>query len=156
MLCAFHESSKFSRNLNFLANNLLHSGKELGRMSSFEENTHFAFLQTLAKRTITHCTMRVAKIACFLVGSTDALSNLLVGIGASTDIGTNGSVVFLIQVVNTSEVRRVAHVHRICNGLNGRTRIVFACLQIIVEDVVGIVCGNETLHRKSHTLAKES
>ena len=91
--------------------------------------------------------MRVELITCLCEALSHGLCNLLVGISGTADVLTNGFVTLAIEVEDACEVAWVAHIHRIGNGLNAWLWLIMACLQIVVEDVVGVIGGNETVDR---------
>ena len=61
-----------------------------------------------------------------------------------------------VQIEHTGKVTRIAHVHGVGNGSNGRTGTVFTGLQILIENIITVVGGNKTLHRQAHLFAKQS
>ena len=91
--------------------------------------------------------MRVELITCLCETPLHGLCNLLVGISGTTDVLANGFVALAIEVEDASEVAWVAHIHRIGNGLLAWLWLITACLQVVVEDVVGIVGCYETADR---------
>ena len=62
---------------------------------------------------------------------------------------------FAIEIIDTSEVGGIAYVHRIGECLLRGLRLVFASLEILEEDIVGIVGSDETLHGQTHGMAEE-
>ena len=99
--------------------------------------------------------MRVAHIARLGLHLLDGLGYLLIGVSCTADVGTNGLVALAIKVIHTSKVARVAYVHGVGDGLHRWLRLILACLQILEEDVVGIVGSDEALDGQPHLLAKE-
>ena len=61
-----------------------------------------------------------------------------------------------IQIQDAGKVARIAYVHRVCNGLHTCLRRVCASEQIVIEYIVGIVCGNEAFDRKPHPVSEKS
>ena len=100
--------------------------------------------------------MRVEGIARLLITLAHGLLNLCVTIGGTTDQTADTLVALAVEVVDTGEVRRVTHIHRIGEGLHGRFRLVLSCLQILIEDIVGIIGGYETLDGQSHGMTEQS
>ena len=60
-----------------------------------------------------------------------------------------------IEIVDACEVRGIAHVHCIGQCLLRGLGLILASLQILVEDIVGIVGSNESLDGESHLVTKE-
>ena len=98
--------------------------------------------------------MWVANIVIFFVNLANSLSDFFIRVGGSADFGRDFVVIAFVKVVNTGKVARVAHIHRVGDGLNGWTRIVNTCLQIIVEDVIGVVGGYEPFDWQPHVKAE--
>ena len=118
---------------------------------------------TFYKSLISACSMRIEDITCLFITLTHRLLDLFVTICGTTDkVGntmmcclTGKSVILAIEVDYTSEVRGIAHIHCVCKCLDRWLGIIFARLQILIEDIIGIISCDETLYRKSHLMAKE-
>ena len=60
-----------------------------------------------------------------------------------------------IEIEDAGKVAGVAHVHGIGYGLHAGTGIILAGLQVVIENVIGIVGCDETLYRQPHPFAEE-
>ena len=99
--------------------------------------------------------MRIQDITRSFVALAHGFANLLVAIGSTANQRANLLVTLIVQVVDTGKVRRIAYVHRISQSLLRWFRLVFASLQILVEDIVGIVGCDESLDGQSHLMAEQ-
>ena len=72
--------------------------------------------------------MRVKYILGFIVALLHGVCNLIILIGCTTDVSSDGIVVSLVEVVDTGEVRWITHIHGVGDGLLARLRIVLASL----------------------------
>ena len=90
--------------------------------------------------------MRVEQIMMFFPSLFHSFPDLLVGIGSSRNLGRDSGMRTFIQIEYTGKVARVAYVHGVSDGCDRWTRVVFACLQILVEYIVTVVGCNETFH----------
>ena len=125
-------------------------------MRRLEEYARFTGLQAFRKSTVAARPMRVEKITGRSPRLRNRLANLFVRIGSAGNIGGNGGMGISVEVDDTGEIARIAHVHGIGDGGDGRTGSVCAGLQIPVKNIVAVVGGDETLHGKPHLLGKQS
>ena len=125
-------------------------------MGGFEEYALLARLQHLGKGPVAAGSVGVEEIARTAVGGGHGVGNLPVGIGGTTDEVADGLVRVSVEVKYAGKVARVAHIHGIGDSLHRGARTVLACLQVLVEDIVAVVGGNEALDGEPHTVGKES
>ena len=124
-------------------------------MGRLAKHAHFAVVEQVLQRLIAACSVRVERVARLIIALLHGGPDLLVLVGGTADILGDGLVVAVMKVVDARKVRRVAHVHCVGQRLNACLRLVFTGLKVVVEDVVGIVGGNEALHGKPHLAAEE-
>ena len=134
---------------------MLNRTLELGRMRSFNEYTSFIILKLLLKASVCHSSMRVEQISHIVICLLYCLCNLFVGIAATANVAANCIVRIAVKVENASKVARISYIHSIGNCRNRLARLVAACKQILEENIVTIVCRNETLDWQSHCLANQ-
>ena len=61
-----------------------------------------------------------------------------------------------IEVIDTGEVAGVAYIHGIGKCLHTGLRMIFSGLEILVEDVVGIVGGDKATERQTHGVTEQT
>ena len=125
-------------------------------MGRLAKHADLARLQSVGQSLIAAGTMGVQDIARLAIALAHGLAYLVVCIGGAADEAADALVALAVEVVDSCEVRRVAHVHGIGQRLHAGLRLILARLQVFVEDVVGVVGSNEALHRQSHLVAEES
>ena len=64
-------------------------------------------------------------------------------------------IVLGVQVDDACEVRGITYVHSVGQRLYRSLGLVLACLQVFIEDVVGVVGSNEALDGQSHSVAEQ-
>ena len=124
-------------------------------MCCLAEHTCLAILQQVLQRLIAACAVRVENVARLLIALLHGSTYLLVLVCSAADETGDSLVAALIEVIYAGKVAWVTHVHSIGQGLLRWLRIILACLQVVVKNVVGIVGSNETLYRQSHGVAEE-
>ena len=124
-------------------------------MGRLTEDTNLAFLKTFDERLITTGTMRIEDILRIGIALAHGLTDLFVAVGGATDERGDALVALAIEVVDACEIRGIAYVHRISERLLRGLRFVLACLEILEEDIVGIVGSDESLDGQSHGVAEE-
>ena len=95
---------------------------------------------------------------------THGLANLVVAIGCSADQVSDmmmrshiGQFVILaVKIDDTGEVGWIADIHRISECLYTGLWFILACLQVFVNDVICIICSDETLYGQTHRMTEES
>ena len=156
LLLATHKGLQTLGNLDVGTQNLVNLLLELSGMGRLAEDTDFARTQTVLQSLIAAGSVGVEHVARLLIAAAHGVGNLLVAIGGTADETADALVRLAIEVVDACEVRRVTHIHRVSQRLNGRTRIVLASLQVLVEYVVGIVGSDETADGQSHLVTEQS
>ena len=163
LFLALHECSEALGTLNVDAENLVNLLLELGRMGCFTEDTDLTILESVNKCLIAAGTMRIKNVARLLIALAHRGTNLFVAIGGTVDqIGDammGGHIrqlaVLAVEIEDTGEVGWIAYVHGIGKGLDRGLGTVLACLQIVVEHIIGIVGSNEAFDGQSHLMAEE-
>ena len=64
-------------------------------------------------------------------------------------------MIAFIKIVDTGKIARVAYIHGIGYGLAAGFWLILTCLEITVEDVVGIISGYETLDWQAHAMTEK-
>ena len=124
-------------------------------MSRLTKHADLIILQSLLQGTIATCAMGVEDIACFRITLTHGLTDLFVTIRGTADKTADSLMALAIEVVDTCEVGGITHIHRIGKSLHGSFRLVLPCLQVFIEDVVGIIGSNEPHDRQSHLVSEQ-
>ena len=155
LLLALHEGLQASGYLDVGREDGVDLLLELGRMGGLAEDTDFARLQSVFQGLIATGSVGVEDIARLLIAAAHGGGNLLVAVGGTADERADLLVTLAVEVVDAGEVRGVADIHGICQGLNRGARVVLAGLQILVEHVVGIVGSDEALDGQAHLVADE-
>ena len=139
-----------------LPDDALHRILELGRVGGFDKEACLAWAKALTQSTMAASTMRVEQVTVGFIHTAYLVGNLLVGVGGTADVLTDSRMTVIVECQHTGKVTGVAHIHRIGNGGNAGTRGVLSCLQVVVENVVAVVGGNETTDGKAHALAEQT
>ena len=103
--------------------------------------------------------MRIQQITCLTIDTPDHRCNLFIGESATAHLFANGLMrvaCLAEEIQNAGKIARIAHIHRVGDGLYRRPRRILAALQVVQKDIVAVVGRNETLDRQSHPLGKES
>ena len=104
LLLALHKLGEASWYLDVCAKDTIHLLLELGRMSGLQEYTYLAWLQLLLQGTITASSVRVKHILRVIVALLHRIGNLLIAVSGTTDIGCDGIVVALVEVLDAGKV----------------------------------------------------
>ena len=124
-------------------------------MCRFEEEAYLAFAKAFFKGTVSARSVWIELVACGVETLAHGLGYLGVAVCGSRDVGHDGCVALAVEVVDAGEVAGVAYVHGVGYGLGAGAWAVDSALEIVVEDVVGIVGGYETADGEPHAFAEE-
>lgn len=136
---------------------------ELCWMGGLTEDAHLSGLQLLLECTVAAGTVWVEDVARLFIALAHSLTYLLVAVGSTADERGDALVglfwrkltVLAVEVDDASEVRWIAHVHRVGQRLYGRLRFVTTGLQVVIEHVVGVVGSDESLDGQAHLVTEE-
>ena len=124
-------------------------------MGRFAEKTGFPFAEAVLEGPVAAGAVRVQEVAGFLIALPDGGEDGPVAYDGAGDVFPYLQPVVAVQVQDTGEIARVAHVHRIGEGTEAQGRHVGARLQVLEEDVVPIVRRDETVDGKAHPRGHE-
>ena len=155
LLLALHEGGEAGGDFHVGVADVVHYLLELGWVCGFQEEAYLAGAKAVLQCLVSAGTMGVELVARLAEALAHGGGNLLVGVCGTGDVLGDGLVAMAIEVQDAGKVAGVAHVHGIGDGGGGGTGIVAACLQVVVEDVVGIVGGNEAVDGQAHATAEE-
>ena len=100
--------------------------------------------------------MRVKYILGVIVALLHGLCYLIVLVGGTADIGCDGIMIALVEIIDAGEIAWVAYVHCVGNGCLAWLRFVLTCLQVVVENIVGIVGCDEAVDRQAHLVTEQT
>ena len=155
LLGAVHESGEAGRNVHGRADDTFDRIFELGGMGGFAEEAHFPGAEALLQRAVAACAVGIQQIAGAGETVLDGLSNLIIRVGRSRNVFPYRLHVMAVQIPDAGEVARIADVHCVGDGADGRTRTVLARAEELVEHAVRIVRGNEALDGKPHPMPEQ-
>ena len=119
-------------------------------MSCFEKHPMFSIHQLLFQCQIGTGSMRIKQIPIRFIYLTNSLTDLIIRISSTRYQCTYLIDIAIKQSLDSCKIAGCSYVHGIGNSGNGRSRMVSTCLQILIEDIIAIVRGNEPANRKSH------
>ena len=128
---------------------------ELGRMGRFAEKAGFAFLKSVFQGSVATGTVRVQEVAGFLIALPDGGDDRSVAYDGAGNVLPDRFPLLVVQVQDTGEIARIAHVHRIREGADAVGRRVGARLQVVEEYIVPVVRRDEAVNGKAHPLSHE-
>ena len=175
LLLAAHEGLQLLGDGEVDAEDAVYGVLEFCWMCGLEEDACFIIVQLFLQRAVAAGTVGVEDVAGAGVAVAHGLGDLVVGVGGAGDerpcftpfcqggeglrdvarfqnrlhIGT------AVEVEDAGEVGGVADVHGIGYCLLRGLRGVDAGLEVVVEDIVGVVGGNEAVDGKSHDVTEE-
>ena len=155
MLLALHEGGQTGRDFHVGVADVVHHLLELGRVCGFQEEAYLARAKAVLQCLITAGAVGVELITRFAEALAHGVGNLSVGVCGARDVLGDGLVAMAVEVQDAGKVAGVANVHGIGYGGGRGTGIVLTALQIVVENIVGIVGGNEAVYGQSHATAEE-
>ena len=163
LLGAFHEGLQAGGDGHVDAQDGVDLLLELGGVGGLAEDAGLAGLQLLFQGAIAAGTVGIENVARLGIAAAHGLDDLLVAIGGSADetgdalvgLGGGDTAVLAVEINDAGKVGWIAHVHGVGQRLLGGLGGVVAGLQVVVEDVVGIVGCDEALHGQSHGVAEE-
>ena len=73
-------------------------------MSGLQEDTNLTWLQLLLQGAVTASSVRVKHILGFIVALLHGFCNLLILVCSTTDVGSDGIMIALVEVVDAGKV----------------------------------------------------
>ena len=125
-------------------------------MCRLQEESYFILAQAFLQGTITTGTMRIQLIPCLKQTRAEGGGYLSITVCGSGNILAYGLHRMSVEIQDTSEVAGIAHIHSIGYGLQACHRRILTRLQILIEDIIGIVGRDEPMHRQPHALTNKS
>ena len=124
-------------------------------MCRFAENADFIGFQLLFQCLIATSSMRVENVFRLFVAILHRLCNLCILVCRTANQGCDGFMIAFVKVIDTCEVAWVSHIHCVGERLERSFRFVNACLKVIIEDVICIICSDKALDWKSHLMSEK-
>ena len=125
-------------------------------MGCLQENARLALSQSLPQGLIAACAVGVEDISRSGIALPHGFPYALVAIGGTAYQLADALVAASEEVVYAGEIAGIAHVHGVGQGLSASPWVVFAGLQILVENVVGVVGGYKSFDGQPHHVAENA
>ena len=104
LLLTLHEFSKTGWNFDVGSEDAVYLLLELGWMSGLQEDANLTWLQLLLQCLIATSSVRIKYILGFIIALLHRVCNLIILICSSADVGSDGIVVALVEVIDAGKV----------------------------------------------------
>ena len=155
LLLAGEEGGEAGREVHVNAGGAGDGFKELGGVGGFAEETGFAFVETVLEGAVAAGAVRVQEVAVIGQALADRGDDGAVAHDRAGDVLADVFPLVAVQVQDAGEVAGIAHVHRIGQGADAGPGRIGTRLQVIEEDVVAVVRGDEPMDGKAHPVRHE-
>ena len=125
-------------------------------MRGFQKYSCLPILQQVFECLVAASPVRVENIPVGLVALLYRLADLSVIVCSTANILAYRFVGLAVQVQNAGEIAGVSHIHRVGKSRNRRARRVNSGIEVLQENIVAVVGGNESFDRQSHTFSEQT